>query len=69
MNEIKCLKCNKKVEELYLQSQYHIYLSSQNNFLTFLPRKNQKRITKLGNKSPCIKVNYCKNCHLIWFSV
>ena len=67
MDKIKCLNCKENAEELYLQSQSHIYLNNKNNFITFLPRKNQKQVTKNGNKSPCIKVYYCKKCNLVWF--
>lgn len=70
MKEIKCLNCNENAHELFLQSQYHIYLNDVNKFITFLPRKNQKKITKNShNKSPYIKVYYCEKCKLVWFHI
>lgn len=69
MNRIKCLNCKENAHELYLQSQHHIYLNDRNNFLTFIPKKNQKQVSKTGYKlkSPSIKVYYCENCNLVWF--
>lgn len=69
MDKIKCLNCKENAQELYLQSQYHIYLHNKHNFITFLPRRNQKKVTKNNPqfKSPCIKVCYCDKCKLVWF--
>ena len=68
--KIKCLHCRENAQELYLQSQYHIYLSDRRNFLTFLSRKNKKQVTGYNyTKSPGIKVFYCKNCNLVWFYI